>query len=645
MRDSDDIGVNTSSAPHFQSVIATRLARRDALKGLVSGVATAALAPSLVPLFASDARADVIPVTVTTPDFGFTDISHGRSAEDVVAPGHRRQVLIRWGDPVFEDAPAFDPVKQTARDQERQFGYNNDFVAYLPFDERRGLLWVNHEYTQLSMMKPGISEKTGIEALTPELAALEMAAHGGTLIEIERSKDGFRVLTDSPRNRRITATTPITISGPAAGDARMRTSADPEGRQVLGMIGNCAGGVTPWGTILTCEENFSFYFMGEAPAGEAGVAYKRYGVGGKARYGWGKHEARFDLAREPNEANRFGWVVEIDPSRPNAPPVKRTALGRFKHEAATCALAADGRVVVYSGDDERNEYVYRFVSAKPFDRTNYAANRDLLDKGTLSVARFDANGTLTWLPLIHGQGPLTEANGFKSQADVVIEARRAADLLGATPMDRPEDIETSPTNGRVYVVLTNNKERPADKVNAANPRAKNIYGHILELIPDGAPERPDHGADRVTWDIFLMGGPLSGEGAGKYGKGTSENGWLACPDNIAFDPAGRLWIATDQGKDQQSFGIGDGLYACKTVGEHRAATRFFYRVPTGAETCGPCFTADGSALFVAVQHPGGDDDGSSFDTPSTRWPDFNPAMPPRPSVVVITREGGGPIGA
>ncbi len=436
------------------------------------------------------------------------------------------------------------------------------------------------------------------------------------------------------------------VAGPAAGHPRMRTQADPAGTEISGMIGNCAGGMTPWGTILTCEENFDFYFLGNASTGPEVSNHKRYGLSGKAKYGWGRFHDRFNIDREPNAANRAGWVVEIDPYDPTAMPIKRTALGRFKHEGATVAIDPDGHVVVYSGDDQRFEYLYKFVSAGFYDPGNRAAAARLLDEGTLFVARFGDDGKVTWLPLVYGQGPLTERNGFTSQADVVIEARSAADLLAATPMDRPEDVETNPVSGKVYVVLTNNNLRKKEQIDRVNPRAGNLYGQIVELTPPTVNGKRHHGATEFTWEMFLMAGnPNSAEDGAVYGGGVSPSGWLACPDNIAFDGKGRLWIATDQGEEQHKYGVGDGIWACDTTGPGRAVTKMFYRVPTGAEMCGPCFTLDSRTLFVAVQHPSNDDPGSTYDKPSTRWPDFSPSLPPRPAVVVINKNDGGVIGS
>ena len=432
-------------------IVAARFSRRHVIQGAVA-VATASLA-SGYPAWA--AKADIPQST-----FDFVEIEAGQDQTHHVATGHEAEVLLRWGDPLFPDAAPFDPEHQTPDRQRRQFGYNSDFVGYLPIDgsSEHGLLVVNHEYTNKELMFRGIGLKD-FDKMTREHVDVEMAAYGGSVVEIERRDGTWAPVLTSRYNRRLTAETPIEISGPAAGHNRLKTSADPAGRHVRGMINNCAGGVTPWGTWLSCEENFNGYFLGKLPQGhrESGN-YKRYGVGNTA-YALGRFHERFDLAKEPNEANRFGWVVEIDPFDPDSTPRKRTALGRTKHEGAAGILAQDGRYVIYLGDDERFDYIYKFVTADPVNSTDRAANRDLLDRGTLYVARYDADGKGAWLPLIHGEGPLVAANGFLSQADVLIETRRAADLLGATRMDRPEDVEADPISGRVYVMLTNNTKR------------------------------------------------------------------------------------------------------------------------------------------------------------------------------------------
>jgi len=578
-----------------------------------------------------------------------------------VPAAYTQQIVIRWGDPVYADAPAFDPMRQTAAAQERQFGFNNDFVAFMPLPPQskrsnHGLLCVNHEFTTSRMMFPGLSSSLqnriegaiGVTAqallgqmpeLSREQIAVEMSAHGHSIVEVKLLNGAWKVMTDSPFNRRISSlSTPIRLSGPAAGHARLKTAEDPDGTKVIGTLNNCAGGVTPWNTVLIAEENFNHYFSGDpAQTAEAGN-HAQYGVApDKTRFQWARFHDRFNVEKELNEPNRFGWIVEIDPYNPKSDPVKRTALGRFKHEAATVTIAPDGRVVVYSGDDERFQHVYRYVSTGRFDAENREANQGLLDDGVLSAAKFEADGRLIWLPLVWGQGPLTPENGFHSQADILIEARRAAALLGATPMDRPEDIETNPVNGRVYVVLTNNDKREEAQIDAANPRARNAFGHILELTPPGAGgPKADHAADEFRWGIFLLAGDPADAGAGaRYHPQTSKDGWLTTPDNIAFDGLGRMWIATDGANEN---GFADGIWASDVDGPGRALTRHFLNVPRGAEMCGPCFTPDDTTLFVAVQHPG-QEPGSTFDAPSTRWPDFDAVMPPRPSIVAITTRG------
>jgi secreted PhoX family phosphatase len=627
----DDRMDEHNDTPSIGELVEQRLGRRDAMRGLLGAVAA----------FSVPASANA--QTGGPSSLTFKELAHTLDRNQHVAEGYDVQVLIRWGDPVTAGAPAFDPAKLSAADQEKQFGYNNDYLGLHPVPAGstagdRFLLVANHEYINSNLMFAGLGAGRDANLKTSKAQVeIEMAAVGGAVVEIARENGAWKVVPDSKFARRVTAATPMDISGPAAGHDLMKTSADPSGAKVLGMLNNCAGGATPWGTWLTCEENFDVYFGGDATQLLQPMS-RRYGVGRAAAYGWPRHVDRFNLGKEPNEPNRFGWVVEIDPYDPAAAPVKRTALGRFKHEGCTYVLAKDGRVVLYSGDDERFEYVYRFVTAKPWNPNDRAANKDLLDDGTLSVARFNADGKVEWLPLVQGQGPLTAENGFASQGDVVIKARLAADLLKPTPMDRPEDIETNPANGRVYVVLTNNGQRKAEQVDRANPRAGNDHGHILEI----APKDGDHAAAEGTWSIFLLAGKPGQDAGARYHRATSDNGWLSCPDNIAFDSKGRIWIVTDGAPS--AAGVADGVYGADTTGFGRALTRCFYQAPTGAEVCGPIFTPDDSTLFLAIQHPG-EDSGSTYEKPSTRWPDFKDGMPPRPAVVAITKKGGGAIGS
>jgi secreted PhoX family phosphatase len=675
----DDVRSSPTDMATFGEVAAARMGRRGFLKGALGTTAYAALAISPATMLAAcgdDEVADTA-AKITAPDFKpgslaqFTEISHGVSTDHVVAPGYQADILIRWGDPVTADAPAFEPGKADPDAQEKQFGYNNDFLGFVPLnaDATRGVLCVNHEFTSRSVMFP-----YDLRLNSPkELAATEMAAHGGSIIEIAQQDDGsWQVVPDSKLNRRIsTRSTAMGISGPAAGHARMQTNADPTGTQVIGTLNNCAGGITPYNSYLMAEENFHFYFRGKLDDSdrrwrtsgelkavcEAGHAthpearnFCRYGVAMGGGYDWGRHFDRFDINKEPNEANRFGWVVEVDPLDPASTPVKRTALGRFKHEGAESVVNSDGRLVIYMGDDQRFDYLYRFVTEGTVNEDDRAANFGLLDTGVLSVAKFSEDGSLTWMPLVHGQGDLTAENGFDSQADVMIETRRAADLLGATPMDRPEDVEPNPVTGKVYVALTNNSKRSAAQLDAVHDRGPNYWGLIVEMTPpDG-----DHAADSFAWDVLVKAGdPSVPQTGAQFAEATTANGWFACPDNLAVDPSGRLWVTTDQGGGWSlTSGSADGVWCVGTEGEDRGTSAMFYRVPAGAEMCGPCFTPTGDTLFVAVQHPGTDGAlafaehgrASDFEDPMTRWPDFDANTPPRPSVVVIRKEGGGPIG-
>ena len=632
-------------------IIGRRIARRHVLAGMGAGMGASA-ALGLVGgallekgFLAAGARAQ----TPAPSSLGFREIAHGQDEKLHLAPGYTADVLLRWGDSVMAGAPAFDPLRQSAQAQLRQFGYDADFLAFMPLpigsnSSERGLLCSNHERTDPRLMIAGRTGAAAEKAMTREQVEVEMASQGHGVVEIRREGRRWRVVADGPYNRRLTAlATAFRVSGPAAGDARMKTAADPAGTTIIGTLNNCAGGTTPWGTVLSGEENFHSYFRGDAAKGPEAPAWRRYGINGRGRYDWARIHERFNLDRTPNEPNRFGWVVEIDPYDPAATPVKRTALGRFKHEGATTAISHDGRVAVYMGDDERMEYVYKFVTRFRFDPANRAGNRDLVDDGTLFVARFAADGKMHWLPLVWGEGPLTQANGFASQADVVIEARRAADLVGATRMDRPEDVEPNPATGRVYVVLTFNERRQPGQVDAANPRGPNPYGHIIEIVPPSLGGRPDHTASECAWEFFMLAGnPADPAHQARYLGPVSANGWLACPDNIAFDPAGRMWIGTD-GQDDAT-GFADSAYGVDTAGPGRGIPRLFLNAPRGAEVTGPCFTPDGSTLFLVMQHPA-EEKGSTFDTPSTRWPDFKEDMPPRPAVIAVTKDDGGPIGS
>jgi secreted PhoX family phosphatase len=649
----DDIPTNPNLSRTIGDVINARYGRRDMLRALLGVSATTALFGSsalIAPRHASAASTD--------SRYHFEELRAGNDETHHVADGYDAQVLLRWGDPVLADAPAFDVMHQTAAVQLQQFGYNNDYVGFVPLqdDNARGLLCVNHEYTNEEVMFPGLGRQDIVDfkGMTPELINIEMAAHGGTVVEIAKDGNGaWAVVQDGKMNRRITPLdTAMTLDGPAAGHARLQTHDDPAGVNVIGTLNNCAGGMTPWGTWLMAEENFHGYFWTDIVDADGkpdlsnhadAAQKKRYGVPG-GWYAWGQLHDRFNIDKEPNMPNKFGWIVEVDPMDPTSTPVKHTALGRFRHEGAETTVSTDGKLVIYMGDDNRFDYQYKYVSGGTVseDRT---ANAKLLNDGVLYVARFDADGSVTWMPLVHGTGPLTAENGFGDQGDVMIDTRVAADLLGATPMDRPEDAQPR-GDGTAYIMLTNNNKRK--ETNPANPRSKSGFGHIIEIKEAGG----DHAATSGTWSILVKcGDPAIADVGAEWNPETSENGWFGSPDNCAMDADGRLWVATDQGSKWGKTGKSDGFYAVETEGAARGTSKLFFRCPVGGEICGPYFTDDGETLFLAVQHPGTDgtkdlkgfERASTFEDPATRWPDFDPKMPPRPAVVVVTKKGGGKI--
>ncbi|MER6783430.1 PhoX family protein [Streptomyces sp. NPDC000658] len=578
------------------------------------------------------------------------------TADAVTVPdGYGQNVVVRWGEPILRGAPAFDPENQTAAAQAGQFGYNNDFLALLPLPGECGrqLLVANHEYTDEVLMFRGYDPANP----TRQQVEVAWAAHGLGVVVVQEDRRTGK-LTAVPRhhlNRRVTATTEFRLTGPAAGSDLLRTSADPTGRKVLGTLNNCSGGTTPWGTTLHGEENFNQYFAnGGRPTD------KRYGIGtGATERKWERFDKRFDVAREPNEVHRFGYVVELDPYDPASTPRKHTALGRFKHEAATVRLTDDGRPVVYTGDDERFDYFYKFVGSKRMRKGSSRAVREhnlsLLDEGTLYVARltgdspaieidgagklpadgeFDGSGE--WIPLATAtaEGAVSHVEGMSAE-EVFVFTRLAGDKAGATKMDRPEDIQPSPVTGKVYVALTNNANRGVGanaKADEANPRNANKHGHILELTERR--NRPE--STSFAWSLFLVAGDPDDPATYFAGFPKDDVSPISCPDNVAFDPHGNLWISTDGNQ----LGSHDGLFGVATRGPRRGELKQFLTVPTGAETCGPLVQE--RRVLVAVQHPG-EVDGATVDKPASTWPD-GPGKIVRPAVVAVWREDGRDIG-
>ncbi|MFJ5547228.1 PhoX family protein [Streptomyces sp. NPDC093225] len=663
---------NTSDNEYVGDVIAGALSRRAMLRtAAVVTVAAAAGTTAVVGRGGAQAVAaggHAADAAATGSALGarglrFAAVAPNTDDKVTVPGGYDQNVVIRWGDPILRGAPAFDPKKQTAAAQAGQFGYNNDFLALLPLGsgyERQQVLVANHEYTDENLM----FEKYDPQNPTREQVEIAWAAHGlGVVVVQEDHRSGK--LTSVRRhelNRRLTATSEFRLAGPAAGSDLVKTSADPSGTTVLGTLNNCSGGTTPWGTTLHGEENVNQYFANADSATDpVQVArLKRYGITpGATERKWERFDKRFDVAQEPNEVNRFGWVVELDPYDPQSTPRKRTALGRFKHEGAQPRLTEDGRPVVYMGDDERFDYFYKFVSGKRMKKgTSRAAhehNLTLLDEGTLYVAKLTGDspaaeidgtgklpadgwfdGTGQWIPLATAtaDGAVSHVEGMTAE-EVYVFTRQAADKVGATKMDRPEDIEPSPRTGRVYVVLTNNSNRglpgkaPADE---ANPRNANKHGQILEL----AEHFDDPSSDGFAWRLFLVAGDPNDPATFFAGFPKDKVSPISCPDNVTFDPHGNLWISTDGNQ----LGSHDGLFGVATAGERRGELKQFLTVPRGAETCGPL--VQDRRVLVAVQHPG-EIDGASVENPQSVWPD-GPGKIVRPAVVSVWRTDGKNIG-
>ncbi|NGO48668.1 PhoX family protein [Streptomyces ureilyticus] len=655
---------NTSTNEYVGDVIAGALSRRSMMRAAAVVTVASAAGGAVVGAGAPEAVAQTgegaAPASYNKGGKGarglrFTPVAPNTADTVTIPEGYAQNVVIRWGEPILRGAPAFDPDKQSAKAQAGQFGYNCDYLGLLPLWSERGrqVLVANHEYTDEILMFKGYDDANP----TREQVEIAWAAHGLSVVVVEEERKSGK-LTPVPRhplNRRVTATTEFKVTGPAAGSDLLKTSADPTGTKVLGTLNNCAGGETPWGTTLHGEENFNQYFANSSRATD-----KRYGIGTAAsERKWELFDKRFDVAKEPNEVHRFGYVVELDPYDPTSTPRKRTALGRFKHEGATVRLTHDGRPVVYSGDDERFDYFYKFVGTKRMahghSRRAREHNLTLLDEGTLYVAKltgdspaieidgtgklpkdgeFDGSGT--WIPLATAtaKGAVSHVEGMTAE-EVFVFTRLAGDKVGATKMDRPEDIEPNPHTGKVYVALTNNTNRGVGtnaKADEANPRNANKHGHVLELTERW--NRAD--STKFAWSLFLVAGDPKDPATYFAGFPKDKVSPISCPDNVAFDRYGNLWISTDGAQ----LGYHDGLFGVATRGDRRGELKQFLTMPKGAETCGPIVQE--RRVLVSVQHPGEIDD-ATVENPASTWPD-GPGTYVRPSVVAVYRKDGRDIG-
>lgn len=561
------------------------------------------------------------------------------TADTVSVPaGHSWHVVARWGDPLWSKGQPFDgKTMGTGESQMLAFGDNVDGMELFSSGTTT-LLAVNNEYTNLKLV---FADRDGRKPASDDDVRKCMAAHGVSVIEVAQKDGKWAVVKDSKYNRRITPTTPMEITGPARGNALMKTASDPTGTTCLGTWNNCGAGRTPWGTFLTCEENFNGYFASSDAAVSPPAELKRYGIKvTDAGYSWIKNDERFDISKHPNEANRFGYVVEIDPMDPTSKPKKLTALGRLKHENAAVTVANNGHVVVYMGDDERGEFVYRFVS-----EGKYVAggdNRNLLENGKLYVARFGDDMTGEWVELTPA------STGMASQADVCIRTRQAGSAVKATTMDRPEWVAVNPLKPEVYLCLTNNSQRgkrpnaggDATPATGPNPRAGNNYGQIVRWRPDNG----DHTAARFNWDFFVLAGNPTvhndrDKGVAAYAgsKNITHENMFNSPDGMAFDSRGLLWIQTDGNDSNTGEYAGMGNNQMLVGDPETGEIRRFLVGPVECEVTGIAWSPDKKTVFVGIQHPGDEGKGASH------WPDGGDSTP-RSAVIAITRNDGGVLG-
>lgn len=662
----DEPIANTSDNSYFRDVASSNFSRRNMLTGMAAASAGLVLATA-AGTSPAEALADAVEEGKKKPGLKpgfkpnrleFAPIDPVEATVDAVSvpEGYDWNAIIRWGDPLFADSPKFDVNNQTAEAQAMQFGYNCDYLDILICNSAstKGLLICNHEYTNEKIMfAPDFDSE--------EAKKIAIASHGMTVVELERDKKGqpWKYIQGAPKNRRITPATEFKFTGPAAGSDLLKTKAEPTGRTVLGTLNNCAGSTTPWGTILSGEENFNQYFV----ANES-EEVERYGIPTKEKgRKWWTVDPRFDARIEgnENEINRFGWVVEVDPSDPESTPLKHTAMGRFKHEAAAVQLTRDGRAAAYSGDDGRFEYVYKFVSRKHMRHGKSAAakkhNMALLSDGDLYVAkfvgdspadqitgdgelpkdcRFDGRGY--WLPLVVGRRSMVSG---MSVDEVLVNTRLAADKMGATKMDRPEDVQPNPHDGRVYIACTNNTKRAKDDypgVDEANPRRINREGHVVEIIED----RNDASSMGFRWNLLLVCGEPDTAGT-YFGGWEGEVSPISCPDNVAFDSVGTLWVSTDG--QPKTLKLNDALHKVPTRGKNRGQVQQFLAVPREAETCGPVIHDREDTVYVAVQHPG---ERGKWGEQTSYFPDYTTPNEmnddkwggPRPSVIQVGRFEG-----
>ena len=705
--------VNHSNNAHFGDVLAANMNRRSVLRGSVATSAGVLLGTvGLTACGGDDNNTPAAPTTPATPNelkLSFDSVAHTNADLVTVADGYEVSILHALGDPMhFGDTSWGDKGLETSESYQRRIGDGHDGMYYFgmtdgKFDDQQsahGLLCVNHEYV-VAPYGLHANGRTVTDGVRPADEVIkEIYAHGASVSEVKRNGgNAMEMVRGSKYNRRIHSETPMVFGGPAAGNTKMVNKLSSDGKKAFGMNNNCACGYTPWGTYLTCEENF-LNVIGRAEGDDAQrseaevVALKRYGLpaGRKNPYLWDSPEGeRFQrwnsrvsgaAAKDDyrNIFNTFGWVVEIDPFRPDSTPVKRTYLGRFNHEGAWPAPAKAGEpIVIYSGDDARNEYVFKFVSDAKWDPADVnggsAAGDKYLNKGKLYAAKFNDDGTGEWLELTHGKNGIDASNPvypFADQGDVVMHCRLAADFRGATKMDRPEWGGVNPLNNEVYMAMTNNSQRTAENLNAANPRVSNANGQIVRWKEEGG-----QAGTKFQWDIYVFGSatmlPEGHKNRSENLSGLTAANDFSSPDGLYFDGRaqehGLLWIQTDDGAYTDVTNcmmlaaipgeVGDGTKVTTKEGQQTIMgakptednIRRFLVGPFDCEITGVVVTPDGKTLFFNVQHPGEDKGDFATNTFTSHWPGNQPGITshhkghkrPRSSTVVVTRTDGGVI--
>ncbi len=718
---------NTSANADFESVLNLRLSRRNMLRGGVGAAGSVLLGGAALTGCASTGPTSMA-AGKPLSTLGFTPVAKSMADMVSVPAGYKAEVFYALGDPILAGAAAFKN-DGTDTDFDKRAGDHHDGMEWFSLDANgkpsntysaRGLIAMNHEATTDEKLSSFFIHADGGTSTLPRKASevdKELMIHGLSVIEVaaEGGKWGYKPA--STFNRRVTTMTEAVIHGPARGSEHMITTYTTDGINVRGTLNNCGTGKTPWGTYASGEENWFGYFTRNAAddtkrgsKDKAVAGLNRYGrrAGAASRHGWESGGSSDQYVRwnnsaigasakddYRNEMNTFGYIVELDPYKPTQALRKRTALGRMAHENVTFSKPVVGQPVVgYMGDDSRGEYIYKYVSTALWVASDADADDKLavgdkyLDKGTLFVAKFKADGTGEWLELSM-TNPIVAYNPdfeFKSDADIAIFTRLAADTVGATKMDRPEWAGVNPRNGEVYITLTNNANRTLDGefgVDAANPRvykdmmgtkenAGNVNGHIIRLA---------HGKPADTsfkWDLYLTAAE-AGADKGKINlSNLTDANDLSSPDGLVFSQAtGICWIQTDDGAYTDVTNcmlmaaipghVGDGskktLTYKRSDGSDKAVDTYLGKAPTeasfkrflvgpkGAEITGWCETPDGKAMFVNIQHPGENTKMSDVNDPAkfeSQWPanaGYGTGKRPRSATIVITKLDGGLVGS